>query len=102
MFWDIRFSPAYLSSVYELKLSMIRISKKMSPKYYPQMIKNSFFRSVRNEDVRLMLWDTAGQEEFDAITKAYYRGNVKSSFFHAVTFETHKNRTKSTLLSSVL
>jgi GTPase SAR1 family protein len=22
---------------------------------------------------RLMLWDTAGQEEFDAITKAYYR-----------------------------
>nr|CAD7455596.1 unnamed protein product [Timema tahoe] len=26
------------------------------------------------EEVRLMLWDTAGQEEFDAITKAYYRG----------------------------
>ena len=21
-----------------------------------------------------MLWDTAGQEEYDAITKAYYRG----------------------------
>lgn len=30
--------------------------------------------SIRGEDVRLMLWDTAGQEEFDAITKAYYRG----------------------------
>jgi len=29
---------------------------------------------VSGEDVRLMLWDTAGQEEFDAITKAYYRG----------------------------
>lgn len=29
---------------------------------------------VNGEDVRLMLWDTAGQEEFDAITKAYYRG----------------------------
>ncbi|XP_064607013.1 ras-related protein Rab-23-like [Liolophura sinensis] len=29
---------------------------------------------VNAEDVRLMLWDTAGQEEFDAITKAYYRG----------------------------
>ncbi|GLG99006.1 Ras-related protein Rab-3 [Gryllus bimaculatus] len=26
------------------------------------------------EEVRLMLWDTAGQEEFDAITKSYYRG----------------------------
>lgn len=23
-----------------------------------------------------MLWDTAGQEEFDAITKAYYRGQT--------------------------
>ena len=30
--------------------------------------------SVKGEDIRLMLWDTAGQEEFDAITKAYYRG----------------------------
>jgi Ras-related protein Rab-23 len=30
--------------------------------------------SVRGEECRLMVWDTAGQEEFDAITKAYYRG----------------------------
>lgn len=29
---------------------------------------------VNGEDVRLMLWDTAGQEEFDCITRAYYRG----------------------------
>ncbi|XP_053599077.1 ras-related protein Rab-23 [Microplitis demolitor] len=29
---------------------------------------------VDGEDIRLMLWDTAGQEEFDAITAAYYRG----------------------------
>lgn len=29
---------------------------------------------IEGEEVRLMLWDTAGQEEFDAITKAYYRG----------------------------
>ena len=29
---------------------------------------------MNSQDVRLMLWDTAGQEEFDAITKAYYRG----------------------------
>ena len=33
-----------------------------------------FAISVNCEEVRLMLWDTAGQEEFDAITKAYYRG----------------------------
>jgi len=25
-------------------------------------------------DIRLMLWDTAGQEEFHSITRAYYRG----------------------------
>ncbi|KAI1287592.1 Ras-related protein Rab-23 [Halotydeus destructor] len=29
---------------------------------------------VNSTEVRLMLWDTAGQEEFDALTKAYYRG----------------------------
>lgn len=34
----------------------------------------SYIVSINGEDVRLMLWDTAGQEEFDAITKAYYRG----------------------------
>lgn len=33
-----------------------------------------FSCSVDGEDIRIMLWDTAGQEEFDAITKAYYRG----------------------------
>ena len=32
---------------------------------------------VHGEDVRLMLWDTAGQEEFDAITKV----SIVSSFF---------------------
>ena len=26
------------------------------------------------ESMRLMLWDTAGQEEFDTITRSYYRG----------------------------
>lgn len=27
------------------------------------------------QDVRLMVWDTAGQEEFDSITRTYFRGN---------------------------
>ena len=26
------------------------------------------------EAVKLMIWDTAGQEEFDALTSSYYRG----------------------------
>ncbi len=30
--------------------------------------------SMNGEDVRLMLWDTAGQEEFDSLTSVYYRG----------------------------
>lgn len=29
---------------------------------------------VIDEDVRLMLWDTAGQKEFDTIMNAYYQG----------------------------
>ncbi len=28
------------------------------------------------EDVKLMVWDTAGQEEFDSITRTYYRGDA--------------------------
>lgn len=31
-----------------------------------------------------MLWDTAGQEEFDAITKAYYRGKTQDLFTYFV------------------
>ena len=36
--------------------------------------KNYHFFSLNGEDMRHMLWDTAGQEEFDCITRAYYRG----------------------------
>jgi hypothetical protein len=28
------------------------------------------------ESVKLMIWDTAGQEEFDALTSSYYRGET--------------------------
>ena len=31
------------------------------------------------ESVKLMIWDTAGQEEFDALTSSYYRGWARSS-----------------------
>lgn len=32
--------------------------------------------SLNGEDLRLMIWDTAGQEEFDSMTRTYYRGAV--------------------------
>ncbi|KAL3139526.1 Ras- protein Rab-23 [Trebouxia sp. C0009 RCD-2024] len=45
------------------------------------------------EDAKLMVWDTAGQEEFDSITRTYYRGagaavlvfsTTDQASFHAV------------------
>lgn len=46
---------------------------------YKKTIGVDFLERVVNtgngEQVRLMIWDTAGQEEFDAITRAYYRGS---------------------------
>lgn len=60
------------------KSSMIqRYCKGTFTKDYKKTIGVDFLErqiDVDGEDVRLMLWDTAGQEEFDAITKAYYRG----------------------------
>lgn len=60
------------------KSSMIqRYCKGTFMKDYKKTIGVDFLErqiEVDGEEVRLMLWDTAGQEEFDAITKAYYRG----------------------------
>jgi len=33
-------------------------------------------------DVRLFCWDTAGQEEFETLTKAYYRGARARAWVH--------------------
>lgn len=35
------------------------------------------------QDVKIMLWDTAGQEVFDSITRSYYRGRVSRVYFYA-------------------
>ncbi|XP_024082153.1 ras-related protein Rab-23 [Cimex lectularius] len=60
------------------KSSMIqRYCKGTFTKDYKKTIGVDFLErqiECEGEEVRLMLWDTAGQEEFDAITKAYYRG----------------------------
>lgn len=42
--------------------------------YIRLVIEYHIFCRFEGEEIRLMLWDTAGQEEFDAITKTYYRG----------------------------
>ena len=64
------------------KSSMIqRYCKGLFTKDYKKTIGVDFLERqvyVDGEDVRLMLWDTAGQEEFDAITKAYYRGTTNA------------------------
>ena len=41
--------------------------------------KHQYVESV-GEDVKLMVWDTAGQEEFDSITRTYYRGTDASAY----------------------
>ena len=51
---------------------------------YKKTIGVDFLEKVVTADngcqVRLMLWDTAGQEEFDAITRAYYRSVISFRF----------------------
>jgi len=42
-------------------------------------------------DIRMMLWDTARQEEFDAITKAYYRGAQACVLTFSITDRTSFN-----------
>jgi small GTP-binding protein len=39
-----------------------------------EFMEKSVFVKSRNETVTLMLWDTAGQEVFNALTAQYYRG----------------------------
>mmetsp|Transcript_39566 Transcript_39566/g.86192 ORF Transcript_39566/g.86192 Transcript_39566/m.86192 type:complete len:242 (-) Transcript_39566:406-1131(-) len=37
-------------------------------------LEKSIYVDGLGEDCRMMLWDTAGQEEFDSMTRTYYRG----------------------------
>eukprot|EP00033_Pygsuia_biforma_P002341 GCRY01002589.1.p1 GENE.GCRY01002589.1~~GCRY01002589.1.p1 ORF type:complete len:211 (+),score=14.02 GCRY01002589.1:192-824(+) len=44
--------------------------------------------SVNHRDFTLMFWDTAGQEDFDSITRTYYRGaNAAIIAFSATDFD---------------
>ncbi|CAM6105170.1 unnamed protein product [Calypogeia fissa] len=62
------------------KTSMIRqFCKGVYNPEYKKTIGVDFLEKVQfvrglDEDVKLMLWDTAGQEQFHAMTRSYYRG----------------------------
>ena len=67
------------------KSSMIqRYCRGTFTKSYKKTIGVDFLEKVvvadNGQQVRLMLWDTAGQEEFDAITRAYYRSDLFQAF----------------------
>ena len=44
----------------------------------------SIYLRVGGDEVRMMVWDTAGQEEFDTITRAYYRWDLMCSTIESV------------------
>ena len=45
-----------------------------------EYLEKEVFVKDRNQSVTLMLWDTAGQEVFNALTSAYYRGAAAAVF----------------------
>lgn len=40
---------------------------------------------VRNKDVKLQIWDTAGQENFRSITRSYYRTAIGALLVYDIT-----------------
>lgn len=46
---------------------------------------------IQNKKIRLQIWDTAGQESFKAITRAYYKGSIASLVVFDITNEASFN-----------
>ena len=40
--------------------------------------------SIEGKQIKLQIWDTAGQESFRSITRSYYRGAAGLSFYSSV------------------
>lgn len=41
--------------------------------------------NVRDQEIKLQLWDTAGQEKFRSVTKSYYKGAIGVFIVYDVT-----------------
>lgn len=73
--WQIRyhcniiFSRIYLSIIVLPELIGLSFVRFLGVDFLERVLEIGSGRSIR-----LMVWDTAGQEEFDALTRAYYRG----------------------------
>lgn len=42
---------------------------------------------VNDKDIKLQVWDTAGQESFRSITRAYYKGSIAALLIFDITNE---------------
>ncbi len=49
---------------------------------------------IQNKKIKLQIWDTAGQESFKAITRAYYKGSIASLLIFDITSEHSFNNAK--------
>jgi len=43
--------------------------------------------SAKNKSIKLQIWDTAGQESFKSITRAYYKGSIAALLVFDITCE---------------
>lgn len=42
---------------------------------------------INDKDIKLQVWDTAGQESFRSITRAYYKGSIAALLIFDITNE---------------
>jgi small GTP-binding protein len=54
----------------------------INPDYFNKTI------DIDGKRVKVVIWDTAGQESFKAITRAYYKGSIASLLIFDITSET--------------
>jgi Ras-related protein Rab-2A len=43
--------------------------------------------TIKDRTIKLQIWDTAGQESFKSITRAYYKGSIAAILVYDITSE---------------